>query len=370
MEQWPSTMEKVVMQQNFWQGKKVLVTGHTGFKGSWLCLWLQKLGAHVTGFSLAPPTSPSLFQQADVAENMASIIGDIRDAKLLNTALESSQAEIVFHLAAQSLVRASYHDPIETYSTNVMGSLNLLEAVKKTLNVKAVVMVSTDKCYENNESVEGYTEDDTLGGYDPYSSSKACLELMVASYRQSFLADEACQLKIATARAGNVIGGGDYAPERLIPDILKSIVHHSDIELRYPNAIRPWQHVLEPLSGYMLLAQKLFQGDNSYAQAWNFAPNDSSNQSVQWVAKYLLTKLKSDVKLTVHANKQPHETTCLTLNYQKAYHRLGWQPAWNINQALDNVASWHENQIDKNHSSQQYCLTQIQQYCLDMAKIS
>ena len=181
------------MQQNFWQGKKVLVTGHTGFKGSWLCLWLQKLGAHVTGFSLAPPTSPSLFQQADVAENMASIIGDIRDAKLLNTALESSQAEIVFHLAAQSLVRASYHDPIETYSTNVMGSLNLLEAVKKTPDVKAVVMVSTDKCYENNESVEGYTEDDTLGGYDPYSSSKACLELMVASYRQSFLADEACQ---------------------------------------------------------------------------------------------------------------------------------------------------------------------------------
>lgn len=370
MGKWASSMEKMVIQQSFWQGKNVLVTGHTGFKGSWLCLWLQKLGANVTGFSLAPPTTPSLFEQADVAENMVSIIGDIRNFKEISETFEQKQPTIVFHLAAQSLVRESYLDPIGTYSTNVMGTLNVLEAIKQTKSVKSVVIVSTDKCYENNESVIGYTEKDTLGGHDPYSSSKACLELMVSSYRQSFLADEDCQLKIATARAGNVIGGGDYAKDRLIPDILKSIQHNKDIELRYPYAVRPWQHVLEPLSGYMLLAQKLFEGDNTFAQAWNFGPNDTSNQSVQWVAKYLLTKLKSDVKLTVHANKQPHETSCLTLSYQKSYGRLGWQPIWNINQALDNVVSWSENQISKNDRPQQCCLNQIQQYCLDMAKIS
>lgn len=366
MEQWPSTMEKVVMQQNFWQGKKVLVTGHTGFKGSWLCLWLQKLGAEVSGFSLAP-TSPSLFEQAQVSDNMTSMLGDIRDTKSLALAIENSPPDIVFHLAAQSLVRASYLDPIETYSTNVMGSLNLLEAIKNVPSVKAVIMVSTDKCYENVESGAGYNEDDRLGGYDPYSSSKACLELMVASYRQAFLSDANNQLHIATARAGNVIGGGDYAQDRLIPDILQAISENSDVELRYPHAVRPWQHVLEPLSGYMLLAEKLYQQGKVFAQAWNFGPMPANEKTVHWVTQYMVDNINTQAKIIFEKLAQPHETSCLKLNCAKSNSQLNWQAVWNIEQTLDKVIAWQQASFDENLATKAFCLQQIDDYCQSRA---
>lgn len=361
-----SALEKMVMNVNFWQGKKVLVTGHTGFKGSWLCLWLQKLGAEITGFSLNIPSQPSLYEQAQVAENMTCIMGDIRNISHLKAIFTQAQPEIVFHLAAQSLVRESYQDPIETYSTNVMGTLNVLEAIKETSSVKSVVMVSTDKCYENKESTTGYTEEDNLGGFDPYSSSKACLELLVASYRQSFFGDENSQVYIATARAGNVIGGGDYAKDRLIPDLIKSIRQNENIELRYPQAIRPWQHVLEPLSGYLLLGEKLFLGEKRYAQAWNFGPEHSNLESVNWVSNYFIQLFNTSIKTVELTNPQLYETSCLTLNAQKAKDELNWHPVWGIEETLQKIYEWEAN---ANYSYQAKCYGQIADYSQRLTQI-
>lgn len=350
------------MKQSFWQDKKVFVTGHTGFKGSWLCLWLQKMGAQVTGFSLAPPTQPSLYELANVADSMNSIIGDIRDAQLLSETMNTTKPDIVFHLAAQSLVRESYENPIETYSTNVMGSLNVLEAVKNTKSIKAVVMVSTDKCYENKESATGYTEQDRLGGFDPYSSSKACLEILINSYRQSFLSEKDCHIHVASTRAGNVIGGGDYAKDRLVPDILKAISQQENIELRFPHAIRPWQHVLEPLSGYLLLAEKLFHQGSSFSQAWNFGPDVSSEKTVQWIAQYLLTQNFININITINENTQPHETSYLTLNCEKSRHNLNWYSIWSIEKTLDKVIEWYQLSQTQPHKLKELCISQIQEY--------
>jgi CDP-glucose 4,6-dehydratase len=352
----------MVVNSAFWHNKTVLITGHTGFKGSWLSLWLQQLGAKVVGYSLDPPTQVNLFEQANVSSGMKSIIGEIRDLERLKQVFNEVQPEIVFHLAAQSLVRESFSDPVTTYSTNVMGSLNVLEAVRHTPSVRSVVMVSTDKCYDNKEWPWGYREVDPVGGHDPYSSSKGCMEIMLASYRASYFPADDYALHgtaIASARAGNVIGGGDWAADRLVPDILNCIQHDQPITLRYPNAIRPWQHVLEPLSGYMLLAEKLFEYGSHYAQSWNFGPGDSSARSVKWIAEYMLKKSGLTTSVVMDTNAHPHEAHYLKLDCSKANMELNWQPRWNLSVALDKVLSWSPS--DK-YSAQGICLQQIADY--------
>ena len=270
------------MNPAFWKGKRILLTGHTGFKGSWLSLWLQSMGAPVVGYALAPPTNPSLFEVAEVGRGMTSVIGDIRDLEHLCAVFAEHKPEIVIHMAAQPLVRYSYIEPVETYSTNVMGTVNLLEAVRGTDSVKAVVNVTSDKCYENREWVWNYRENEAMGGYDPYSNSKGCAELVTAAYRNSYFHSEKYKehgVALASGRAGNVIGGGDWAGDRLIPDIMRAITQNLAVNIRNPHAIRPWQHVLEPLSGYLMLAQKLYEEGAAYAEGWNFGPSDEDAQA-------------------------------------------------------------------------------------------
>ena len=350
------------MNSTFWHGKTILVTGHTGFKGSWLSLWLQQLGAKVVGFSLEPPTQENLFVQADVSSGMDSSIGDIRDLARLQLVFREVKPEIVFHLAAQSLVKESYSDPVNTYTTNVIGSLNVLEAVRQTPSVRSVVMVSTDKCYDNKEWAWSYREIDPLGGHDPYSSSKGCMEIMLASYRASYFpAEDFTRHKtaIASARAGNVIGGGDWAADRLVPDILNCIQHNQPLTLRYPHAIRPWQHVLEPLFGYMLLAEKLFSCGSHYAQSWNFGPDDESAKSVKWIAEYMLKKSASTLKVVMDSRAHPHEAHYLKLDCSKTNMELNWRAKWSLSEALDKVLSWSPS--DKS-SARELCLQQIAEY--------
>ena len=271
-------MQTNFVNPNFWHGKRVFLTGHTGFKGAWLSLWSQSLGAKVTGYALPPPTNPSLFALANVKKDMKHIQGDIRDLEKLSAVMQVAQPVIVIHMAAQSLVRYSYQNPVETYATNVMGTVNVLESVRKTSSVKAAVIVTSDKCYENREQIWGYRESDPMGGFDPYSNSKGCAELVTASYRASFMAasDYTQHGKsIASVRAGNVIGGGDWAADRLVPDIIKSLMNHQPVTLRSPNAVRPWQHVLEPLGGYLLLAEKMVNDGANFSEGWNFGPNDA-----------------------------------------------------------------------------------------------
>ena len=344
---------------NFWQDKKVFITGHTGFKGGWLSLWLQSLGAQVYGYALKPPTTPNLFTVANVSKSLVeSTIADIRDASSLEKAMLSAQPDIVLHLAAQPLVRHSYADPVETYATNVMGTVNLFEAVRKTASVRAVVNVTTDKCYENRESLRPYTEDEAMGGYDPYSSSKGCSELVTAAYRRSFLAEAG--ISVATARAGNVIGGGDWSEDRLIPDFLRAIDINETLVIRSPNAIRPWQHVLEPLAGYLLLAEKLFMQGEQYAQGWNFGPSDEDAQSVAWIVDKLVTAAPN-ASWQIDQNPQLHEATYLKLDSSKATSQLGWQPIWNLETALGKIVEWHQawhNQKDM----RQFSLVQIHEH--------
>ena len=273
---------------DFWRGRRVFLTGHTGFKGGWLALWLQRLGADVTGYALDPPTTPSLFAVARVGAGMRSIINDIRDAETLAQAMREAQPEIVIHMAAQPLVRYSYQAPVETYATNVMGTVHLLEAVRQTDSVRAVVNVTSDKCYENREWVWGYRENEPMGGYDPYSNSKGCAELVTAAYRNSYFNPAQYSqhgVALASARAGNVIGGGDWAEDRLIPDILRAIAAGEAVNIRSPHAIRPWQHVLEPLSGYLLLAQRLIEDGPAHAEGWNFGPSEEDARPVQWIVE-------------------------------------------------------------------------------------
>jgi CDP-glucose 4,6-dehydratase len=353
--------QKNIIEESFWKGKKVLITGHTGFKGSWLSLWLQLLGADLVGLSLDPPTKPSLYEQANVAAGMLSLRADIRDFKKVNEIFQTYKPEVVFHLAAQSLVRYSYISPMETYQTNVMGTMHILEAIRNSSSVKVVVMVTSDKCYENREWDRGYRESDSMGGYDPYSSSKGCAELIVASYRSSFLQDK--DVGLATVRAGNVIGGGDWADDRLIPDILRSFESGEPVLIRNPHATRPWQHVLEPLSGYLLLAQKLFD-NKEYAEGWNFGPKEQDIKPVESILKKMILNLPG-FSWELNPNTSPHEANILKLDISKAQSKLGWSPEWALNKSLDKIIDWHKAWIDK-EDMQLRCVTEIKEYMKDM----
>ena len=352
------------MNPAFWQDKRVLLTGHTGFKGSWMSLWLQSMGAQITGYALAPPTNPSLFEIADVAQGMTSIIGDIRDLAKLQAVFTELQPEIVIHMAAQPLVRYSYLNPVESYSTNVMGTVQLLEAVRNTPGVKAVVNITTDKCYENREWVWGYRENESMGGFDPYSNSKSCAELVSAAYRSSFFnADTYAQHGVATAtvRAGNVIGGGDWAQDRLIPDILSAFEQGRKVDIRNPHAIRPWQHVMEPLSGYLTLAEHLFEHGPSFGEGWNFGPNDEDAKPVGWIVEQMAALWGADAQWQVDTGEHPHEAHYLKLDISKARSRLNWHPALRLKDALALIIDWSK-QREAGANMRQLTLTQLQTY--------
>jgi CDP-glucose 4,6-dehydratase len=352
------------MTPEFWRGRRVFLTGHTGFKGSWTSLWLQSLGAELTGFSLQPLTQPSLFEEARVDNVMRSIIGDIRDLSALKQALQTAQPEIVIHMAAQPLVRYSYQDPVETYSTNVMGTVHLLESVRNTSGVKAVVNITTDKCYENREWVWGYRENEPMGGYDPYSNSKGCAELVSSAYRSSFFNANTFEqhgVALATARAGNVIGGGDWARDRLIPDILAAFEQGKVVNIRNPHAIRPWQHVLEPLRGYLTLAERLFEYGPGYAEGWNFGPNDEDAKPVAWIVQKMAEMWGNDANWQIDSREHPHEAAYLKLDTSKARGRLNWHPALCLDDALKLVISWAK-QRQSGADNRQLTLNQIHAY--------
>jgi CDP-glucose 4,6-dehydratase len=349
----------VAVNSAFWQGKRVFLTGHTGFKGSWLSLWLQFLGAEVYGYALKPPTEPNLFTVANVDHGMASSdISDIREMNKLREAMQIARPEIVFHLAAQPLVRYSYKQPIETYEVNVMGTVHLLEAVRVSPSVKAVVNVTTDKCYENREWDWGYRENEAMGGFDPYSSSKGCAELVTSAYRRSFL--EPAGIAVATARAGNVIGGGDWAEGRLLPDFLRAIDAGVPLNIRSPESIRPWQHVLEPISGYLRLAEYLFSNVNKFAEGWNFGPNDEDSRSVTWIVERL-AEMRPDIKWQCDKSKQPHEANYLKLDSSKAKNQLNWQTKWRLQTALEKTMEWHQK-WKSNDDMREASLQQIKDY--------
>jgi len=356
------------MRPDFWAGKKVFLTGHTGFKGCWLSLWLQMVGAKLTGFALPPNTEPNLWTVAAVSDRMTSISGDVRDLAHLQAAVSESQPAIIFHMAAQALVRESYANPVDTYATNVMGTVNLLEAARLTDSVQAIVVVTTDKCYENNEWVWGYRENDPLGGFDPYSSSKACAELITATYRNSFFESKASagnnanrRIAVATARAGNVIGGGDWAEERLVPDIIRSIIADQPVILRNPLATRPWQHVLDPLAGYLGLAEALFQDGDRFASSWNFGPNDNAVHSVAWITEQLLELWGGQDGWIQDPNHNPHEARSLKLDSSKAQAQLDWSPTLESHDALAWIVEWVESW--QNHANMhQVTLDQITRY--------
>ncbi len=335
----------MAVNPQFWRDKRVFVTGHTGFKGGWLCLWLKKLGAMVTGYALAPPTDPSLFELADVASGMVSIIGDVRDGAALAAAMKKAEPEIVIHMAAQPLVRYSYAHPVETYETNVMGLVHLFEAIRQTSGVKAVVNVTSDKCYENKEWAWGYRESEPMGGFDPYSNSKGCSELVTSAYRSSFFNPAQYSehgVAVASARAGNVIGGGDFAEDRLIPDILRAIGRGEPVLIRSPKAIRPWQHVLEPLSGYLVLAEKLYNGNGAFCEGWNFGPQESDARPVQWIVERLTQLWGEGSSWRLDGKPHPHEATYLKLDCSKARTLLGWNPRWRLETSLSAIVDWQK----------------------------
>ena len=353
-----------MVDQAFWHGKKVFLTGHTGFKGSWLTLWLQALGARVTGFALAPDTTPNLFTLGRVEDGIESIIGDIRDRALLTEAMKSAIPDIVIHMAAQPLVRESYVTPVETYETNVMGTVHVLDAIRQVPGVRSVVIVTTDKCYENREWEWGYRENEAMGGYDPYSSSKGCAELVTSAYRNSFFNPATYSkhgVAVASGRAGNVIGGGDWAADRLIPDIMRAISRGETVNIRNPHAIRPWQHVLEPLSGYLILAERLYTDGPRFADAWNFGPNDSDAQPVQAIVERLTSQWGDGARWSLDGGEHPHEATFLKLDCSKARARLGWRPRWDLNHTLDSIVAWYKAAA-RNEDVKAVTLAQIDKY--------
>lgn len=329
--------------KNFWKGKKVFLTGNTGFKGAWLSIWLDALGAKVHGYALKPPTTPSIYELCRLNKITSTTIADIRDARRLKKDLLAVKPDVIIHMAAQPLVRESYKAPAHTYETNVMGVVNLLEAARDCRGLKAVLNVTTDKCYENQERLRGYHEGEPLGGYDPYSSSKACSELVTSAYRNSFFnpKDYAKHgVAVASARAGNVIGGGDWADDRLIPDIIRAALKGEKARIRSPRAIRPWQHVLEPLAGYLLLAEKLYTKGPAYAEAWNFGPEQGDAKSVEWIVKRMFAHWPEAPGYTLDKGPHPHEAHYLKLDARKARRRLGWQPRWRLGQAIDKIIEW------------------------------
>jgi len=329
------------VDSNFWKGKKVYLTGHTGFKGSWLSLWLQNMGALVKGYSLDVNTKPALFSQANVAEEMESEIGDIRNLEQLTKSMVSFSPDILIHMAAQPLVRISYQEPVDTYTTNVIGTVNVLEAARKCANLKAIVSVTTDKCYENKEWEWGYRETEPMGGHDPYSSSKGCAELVTSAYRRSFFSAEHTA-SLASARAGNVIGGGDWAKDRLIPDILRAFEKSEPVVIRNPLSTRPWQHVLEPLSGYLVLAQELFLNGDEFAEGWNFGPKDEDCKPVSWILDKMVESWGGNASWSLDKKNNPHEAGFLKLDCSKAAIRLKWKPKWNLQLTLKSIVDWHQ----------------------------
>lgn len=349
----------MVIDRQFWKGRSVFLTGHTGFKGGWLALWLSELGALVHGYSLEPPTEPNFFTTTGLQHRLAShLVGDIREPEILQQAVRTARPEVVFHLAAQPLVRYSYQAPVDTYTTNVLGTIHLLEAVRKCFSIKAVVNITTDKCYENREWVWSYRENESLGGYDPYSSSKACAEIVSAAWRRSYLGGAGSHL--ATARAGNVIGGGDWAADRLVPDFLRVIDAGRTLTIRSPKATRPWQHVLEPLSGYLLLAQAIYEQGEPYAEPWNFGPDERDARPVEWIIEYLCKQMEG-ASWKCDTAVQPHEANVLKLDSSKAKSMLGWQPRWSLEQALAMTLSWHK--AWRNNEDMAACsIGQIQEY--------
>jgi CDP-glucose 4,6-dehydratase len=355
------------MKPDFWRNRRVFVTGHTGFKGAWLCKWLVQMGAVVTGYARQPDPSSHLFELSGLESEIFSQTGDVQDLRLLSQVLNDAQPEVVFHLAAQALVRDSYKSPVETYATNVLGTVHLLEAVRGCPSVKAVVNVTTDKCYENREWVWGYREDEPMGGFDPYSSSKGCAELVTAAYRNSFFNSSSHsehQVYLATARAGNVIGGGDWAEDRLIPDIIRAIESGQSVSIRNPNSTRPWQHVLEPLSGYLTLAKALYSQGHKFAEAFNFGPVDEDAKSVQWIVDQFAHQWGNGASWHQEGGTHPHEANYLKLDCSKARALLGWSPRWNLGQALQAIITWHQV-YSAQHNKQDMrniCLKQINDY--------
>ncbi len=348
------------VNKDFWRGKRVFLTGHTGFKGSWLSLWLQDMGAVVKGYSLAPQTENNLFEVARVSEGMISEIGDIRNLEQVTESMVEFQPEILIHMAAQPLVRISYTDPVGTYQTNVMGTLHVLEAAKKCATLKSIVAVTTDKCYENKEWVWGYRENEPMGGHDPYSSSKGCCELLISSYRNSYFND-AKSPNLASARAGNVIGGGDWSEDRLIPDILKAFEKSESVVVRNPSATRPWQHVLEPLSGYLMLAERLYNQEGEFAEPWNFGPNDEDAQSVESILNQMVELWGGTASWNLDPGSHPHEANLLKLDCSKANVKLKWQPKWTLNQTLSKIVEWHKQWL-AGSDIRNYTLKEIKKY--------
>ena len=353
-----------MIDQEFWTGKRVFVTGHTGFKGGWLCLWLNHLGSSVKGYSLEPPSSPSLYEVAKIDSIVDSQIGDIRNQELLHKSMVSFNPDILIHMAAQPLVRLSYDEPIETYEVNVIGTVKVLEVARYCSNLKAIINITTDKCYENVGFDKSYSETDPMGGFDPYSSSKACSELVTSSYRRSYLND--LGVGLASVRSGNVIGGGDWANDRLIPDILRSFELNKSVIVRNPNATRPWQHVLEPLSGYLLLAQKLYTNSEKYSEGWNFGPNEKDVQPVHWILDKMISYWPN-ASWTLDDNVNPHEASFLKLDISKASEILGWTPTWDLKMTLGNIIRWHKLWIG-DAEMQQVCITEIDNFTRDMNK--
>lgn len=354
-------MEDLVAKHTFWEDRKVFITGHTGFKGSWLSVLLKSLGAELYGYSLPPPTEPNLYTLANVSNTINSIEGDVRDLVSLKKAINDFKPDVVIHMAAQSLVRESYSEPVVTYETNVMGTVNLLESIRHTEGIQSVINVSSDKCYLNRELNRGYKEGEELGGHDPYSNSKACAELVTSAFRDSFFSSYSNNTTaIATVRAGNVIGGGDWAVDRLIPDLIRSFISHQQTNIRNPNAIRPWQHVLEPLSGYLLLAEKL-AFTPAFSGAWNFGPNISDAKPVAWIADELTKRWGNDAHWTVDDNDHLKETHTLHLDSSKARNTLRWSPKLHLDQALEWTLDWYKA-YSRNESMRSFTESQIQHY--------
>ncbi len=344
---------------NFWRGRRVFLTGHTGFKGGWLSLWLHSLGAEVFGFALSPDTKPSLFKEARINELINSAIGDIRDFELVRSSMLDASPEIIIHMAAQPLVRQSYKAPIETYETNVMGTVHVLEAAREIGSLKTIINVTSDKCYENKEWDWGYRETDSIGGFDPYSSSKGCSELITSAYRNSFFQNK--KIGLASVRAGNVVGGGDWSSDRLIPDLLRAFESNVSASIRNSDAIRPWQHVLEPLSGYLELAQKTYQEPCKWSGAWNFGPSYENILSVGWVADYMKQKWGGNANWHLLREDELHEARILKLDISKSITYLDWRPKWHLAKTLDNIIQWHKIWLNK-EDARQLCLQQIDDF--------
>jgi len=334
-----------MVDRRFWNKKQVLVTGHTGFKGGWLSTWLLDMGAEVVGYALKPDTDPCFFNVCSLSDRLRSVIADVRDQDALTCVLQQSQPEIVFHLAAQSLVRRSYQNPIDTFATNVMGTVHLLDAVRRTPSVRAVIVVTSDKCYENVERIEGYREDDPMGGHDPYSASKGCAELVTSAYRRSYFSDKNNPVAVASARAGNVIGGGDWGEDRLVPDAVRALQQNQPLVVRNPEAVRPWQHVLEPLDGYLMLAERLYREREPWTGAWNFGPRDEDAVPVATLADMVFRIWGKGSRQASTDHTQPHETHFLKLDCSKAGHILGWRPRLNLEDTVSLTVSWYQQAL-------------------------